>query len=159
MNPAGSTVPLADDPARRQRRRRTWLIVAAAAVVMVAGGIGLFVKVTDFVRGMARRPWALLHEAAVATQTEPGAAAFYRDHRGLAQRYASAADFVQASRPWAPKLAKLPPTVPDLRALFKEGGHLNIERAQDRTTFSFVGYGLSVQLVTEDDQLVDLQVQ
>jgi hypothetical protein len=144
----------------RHSRRVLWMALPLALVLLAGGGALVFVKVSGWIRNLAVGPWKVLHEAAVALQTPPGARAFYGGHPGLAEHFTTADQFVTVSRGWAPKLATLPDTVPDLWSLVKAGGNLEIQSGSGgQTTFSLRYREVSARLVLRGEQLLDLQVE
>jgi hypothetical protein len=149
------------DEGRRRRRQRVVVVAVVGGLLMLGACVAvIFWGVSGIIQSATVKPWAVLQEAKAAVQTERGAEAFHKAHPGLAGRFPTPASFVQASRPWAPKLAALPATAPDFWALIKSGGgSMNISSSGSRTRFSMSGFrGVSVELVLESDQLVDLQV-
>jgi hypothetical protein len=156
-----AVAPAVDESRRRRRNRVIVLAVVGGIVVLGAGSFAVFSRVASFVHNATLKPWALLQEAKAAVQTEPGAATFYKAHPGLAGRFPTPESFVQASRPWPPKLAVLPATPPDFWTMLKSGGgDISITTSGSESKFSLKGFrGVSVELSLEKDQLVDLQVE
>jgi hypothetical protein len=151
-------------PVRHARSGRRGLIIAG----VIVGGLGvlaicavLFVKALfGLVGGMAQRPWARLHEASVAVQTDDGARAFYDRNPGLAGRFTTADDFLTRARAWRPLLAGFPPEAPDMMTMIKTGGSISVNTTNSRTELSLKGYrGFSALLVLDGNRLVDLWVE
>jgi hypothetical protein len=153
--------PSSIGPRRRKQRTLVWMAVALGALLLVAGALGGFLLLTGWIRGMASEPWSYLQQAAVASRTDDGAEAFYRQNPGLAARFPSAPAFVAASRAWRPKLAALPQVAPDLWGLARSGGgSLNVKRSNSQVTLELKGYrGANFQVVTQNGKLTDLAVQ
>jgi hypothetical protein len=152
--------PVVDQSRQRRQRWMTILAVVGASLLLGGGAFGFYSLVSGFIQRAAVKPWEVLLQAKTAVQTEAGAQSFYRAHPGLAKRFPTQAAFLAASRDWAPKLAQLPATAPDLWTMLKSGGgNMNVNSVNSRTTFSLTGFrGVSVEVVTEDNRLIDLQV-
>ena len=109
--------------------------------------------------------WAEIHAELKSLRTEQGARALYRDNPGLAQNYATEAEFVKASAQWRDKLGDIPEQRPDLRKML-EGrgpGGLNIRRRDTggRKTVSIrmrMSTGATLVVELENDKLTDIQV-
>jgi hypothetical protein len=144
---------------RPRRKGRFWLAIGVALTLLLAGAIGLLVLIFGAVEGAAARPWAALHEAAVAAQSPATAEAYYRGHPGLAGQFPTAEAFVGASHAWAPKLAELPPAMPGLKDLIKGQRSVTITSSRGHTTLTVGGRAGTVTVVLVDGKLVDLQVQ
>jgi hypothetical protein len=150
-------------PAVSPTRRRNIIIIAVVSCVLLFGGgtVGIFWGLTRTFAKLSQEPWALVKEAGAAARTEEGARTFYQSHPGLARRYTTDAAFVEASRGWPAKVAKLPPVAPDLWSLFRSGGGaMNINSSNGKTTFSLKNHqGVNVEVVTANGALEDLVVE
>lgn len=145
-------------PARKSRRG-LWIALAVALVLTIAGAAGFFVFIAGAIHRAAVGPWATLHEAAVAVQSPTTAEAFYQNHPRLAVRFPTAEAFVSATRPWAPRLAELPPQMPGLMELIRTGRSVHISTSGSNTTLTVGGRTGSVTAVLLDGELVDLSAQ
>jgi hypothetical protein len=151
---------IAPAPSRRTR----WPLIAGAVLlglVLLAGG--LFTAWRGFSWFMGRLtgpPWARLHEAAVAMQTDDGARDYFAHQPGLEKRFHAADAFVERARQWRQRLAVVPATAPDVVTLVREGAALNVQAEGGHTTMVLRHYrGLDVDVALDGGRLVDLWVE
>jgi hypothetical protein len=146
-------------PPARKSRRGLWIGLGVASVLTIAAAVAFFVFIAGAIQRAAIGPWSVLHEVAVAAQSPATAEAFYQHHPRLAVRFPTAEAFVSATRPWAPRLAELPPQMPGMMELIKTGRSVHISTSGSTTTLTVGARTGSVTAVLVDGELVDLSAQ
>jgi hypothetical protein len=109
--------------------------------------------------------WATVHTQIHSLRTDEGVRTLYRENPGLAQTYATEAEFLKAAREWRPKLGDIPEQRPDLRKLLKEHTGAGVviksrDSSEGKVMVVNITMSTGATLVVElrDDKLVDIQV-
>ena len=137
-----------------------------AAVLCFVLAVGSLVAYGFHKAGSAfDQAWAELYRGAEGLRTVAGTKALYHAHPGLAQSYATEAEFLEAAAAWRPKLGPVPAQRPDFRALFDhrdgDGFKINTHLAHGRKWTEVqlrMTTGATLVVETEGEELTDIRV-
>lgn len=137
-----------------------FVIIVGGCVATMGGAVWWGMKKGGAVFDQA---WSDIRTDIQKLQTDEGARALYQANPGLADRYSTEEDFLQASAKWRGRLADFPEKRPELKDILSRNGGIQFQsRIHNGVKHTSVRYPLPhggvLRFESENERLVDIGV-
>lgn len=156
-----------DSPVRSRKGMPTWGKVALGCGITFLLGmatcVGGLVFVVHKSTGVLDEMWGRLHAEMATLATTEGARKIYRENPGLADRYPTEEEFLQAAERWRGKLEGFPAKRPEFSKMIKHKRdfslHTQIENGRKVQVLKLrLENGALLRVEFENERLLDITV-